>query len=38
MAGVPMVDHPEVDILSILKNGDLMELDADSEIIKIINK
>jgi predicted aconitase with swiveling domain len=38
MAGVPMVDHPEVDILDILKNGDFVELDADSEIIKIIKK
>jgi uncharacterized protein len=38
MAGVPMVDRPEVDILDILKNGDFIELDADSEIIKIINK
>jgi phosphomecalonate degydratase small subunit len=36
MAGLPMVDHPEVDILGILKNGDFVELDADSEIIKII--
>ncbi|MDD1764060.1 MAG: DUF126 domain-containing protein [Methanobacteriaceae archaeon] len=38
MAGLPMVDHPEVDILGILKNGDFVELDADSEIIKIIKK
>lgn len=38
MAGVPMVDHPEVDVLSILKNGDVLELDADSEIIKIMKK
>lgn len=36
MAGVPMVDHPEVDVLDLLENGDVMELDADSELMKII--
>lgn len=38
MAGVPMVDHPEMDVLSVLENGDQLELDADLETIKIIKK
>ncbi len=38
MAGVPMVDHPEIDVLDLLKSGDLVELDADSETIKIVKK
>lgn len=38
MAGVPMVDHPEIDVLDLLESGDLVELDADCEIIKIIEK
>ncbi|NYT18507.1 MAG: DUF126 domain-containing protein [Methanobacteriales archaeon] len=38
MAGVPMVDHPEIDLLDLLESGDLVELDADSETIKIIKK
>lgn len=36
MAGIPMVDQPDVDILNILKEGDVVEVDADLEIIKII--
>jgi predicted aconitase with swiveling domain len=36
MAGIPMVDHPESDIFKILKDGDCVEVDSDSEIIKII--
>lgn len=36
MAEIPMVDKPEVDILNILKEGDLVEVDADSGIIKIL--
>ncbi len=36
MAEIPMVDRPEVDILNILKEGDLVEVDADSGIIKIL--
>ena len=36
MAEIPMVDRPEVDILNILKEGDLVEVDADSSIIKIL--
>jgi uncharacterized protein len=38
MAGVPMVDHPEIDVLDLLESGDLVELDADSETIKIVKK
>jgi predicted aconitase with swiveling domain len=37
MAEIPMVDQPDEDILNILKEGDIVEVDADSEIIKIIN-
>ena len=37
MAGIPMVDQPDADILNILKEGDIVEVDADSGIIKIIN-
>ena len=36
MAGIPMVHHPEVPILDILKNGDIVEVDADNEVIKIL--
>lgn len=35
MAGVPMVDRPDADILQLLKTGDRVEVDADSETIKI---
>ena len=35
MAGIPMVDQPDVDILNILKEGDIVEVDADSGIIRI---
>jgi predicted aconitase with swiveling domain len=35
MAAIPMVDQPDVDILNILKEGDIVEVDADSGIIKI---
>jgi uncharacterized protein len=35
MAEIPMVDQPDVDILNILKEGDIVEVDADSGIIKI---
>ena len=37
MAGIPMVDQPDADILNILKEGDIVEVDADSGIIKIID-
>lgn len=35
MAGIPLVDKPEVDILNILKDGDLVEVDADAGVIII---
>jgi len=37
MAGFPMVDRPEADIFELIKTGDWIEVDADSEIIKIKN-
>ena len=36
MAGIPMVHHPEAPILDILKNGDIIEVDADNEVIKLL--
>ncbi len=36
MAGIPMVDQPAADILNILKEGDVVEVNADSETIKIV--
>ncbi len=35
MAEIPMVDRPDADILNILKEGDIVEVDADSGMIKI---
>ena len=35
MAEIPMVDQPDADILNILKEGDIVEVDADSGMIKI---
>jgi hypothetical protein len=35
MAGIPMVDQPEENVLEILTDGDLVEVDADAGIIKI---
>lgn len=35
MASIPMVDHPEEDVLEILTDGDLVEVDADIGIIII---
>ncbi|HHY01006.1 MAG TPA: DUF126 domain-containing protein [Methanothermobacter sp.] len=35
MASIPLVDHPEEDIFEILSNGDLVEVDADTQIIKV---
>ncbi len=37
MAEIPMVDQPEADILYIIKKGDVVEVDADSGIIKLLN-
>ena len=36
MAGIPMVDHPQGPLFDFLKNDDLVELDAEAGIIKII--
>lgn len=36
MAGIPMVDQPDADILNILNEGDFVEVDADSGIIKLL--
>lgn len=36
MAGIPMVDRPEDDILNFLKDGDLVEVNADSGLLKIL--
>jgi phosphomecalonate degydratase small subunit len=36
MAGIPMVDKPEEDVLQILKEGDVVEVNADMGTIKII--
>lgn len=38
MASIPMVDHPEEDVLEILTDGDLVEVDADAKLIKKIKK
>lgn len=37
MAEIPMVHHPEINILDILKNGDVIEVDADNEVIILPN-
>lgn len=38
MAGIPMVDQPQEPIYGILKNGEIIDLDADAGIIKIKEK
>ncbi len=35
MARIPMVDQPKEDLFEILKEGDLVKVDANSGIIKI---
>lgn len=35
MAGIPMVHQPEINVLNILKNGDIVEVNADEETIKL---
>lgn len=35
MAGIPMVHQPEDDLWNLLDNDDVIEVDADSEIIKV---
>jgi len=37
MAGIPMVDRPEEDIYEILHNNQIVEVNADSGYLKIIN-
>lgn len=37
MAEIPMVHHPEINILDILKKGDIIEVDADNEVIILPN-
>lgn len=37
MAGIPMVDRPAEPIFDILKNEEIIELDADTGVIKIEN-
>jgi len=37
MAGIPMVDRPEAEILNILHNGDQVVVDADSGFLKILS-
>ena len=34
MAGIPMVDKPQADLLTVLKDGQQVEVDADAGIIK----
>ncbi|MGZ7049270.1 MAG: DUF126 domain-containing protein [Methanobacterium sp.] len=36
MAGIPMVHEPEAPLLDILENGDIIEVDADKEIIRLL--
>ncbi len=38
MAGIPMVDRPEAEILKILHDGDLIKVDADSGYLKILKE
>ena len=37
MAEIPMVDRPEAAVLDILKDGDMVEVDADSGAIKVLD-
>jgi phosphomecalonate degydratase small subunit len=37
MADIPLVDQPEADIFDILKDGDLVEVDADAGFIKLLD-
>lgn len=36
MAGIPMVDQPQKPLFKLLKNGDIVDLDADAGVIKIL--
>ncbi|HTX61736.1 MAG TPA: DUF126 domain-containing protein [Methanobacterium sp.] len=35
MAGIPMVDQPQEPLYDLIKNGDMVDLDADKGLIKI---
>ena len=35
MAGIPMVDQPQEPLYDLLKNGDMVDLDADNGLVKI---
>lgn len=35
MAGIPMVDHPEIDIFDLLHDGQIIEVNADEGFLKI---
>ena len=37
MAGIPMVDRPDAPILDMLKDGEMVEVDADSGTVTILN-
>ena len=37
MAGIPMVDRPEAELLNILHNGDQVVVDANSGFLKILS-
>lgn len=37
MAGIPMVHQPDVNIFNLLKNGDMVEVNADQATINILN-
>ena len=36
MAGIPMVDRPEAEIMDLLHDGDIVKVDADSGFIEIL--
>ncbi len=38
MAGIPMVDRPEEEVLNIIHSGDIVSVDADSGFIKILKQ
>jgi len=37
MAGIPMVHQPDANIFNLLKNGDMVEVNADQATINILN-
>jgi predicted aconitase with swiveling domain len=38
MAGIPMVDRPQEEILDLVHNGDIVAVDADAGSIKILKQ